>query len=180
MDLNDSTTLLALGALALGALDLALAAWYLVWMRRVRRAQRALLAGKQVDLVEFAVGMQARQEHVERVVEQAQAGLAVASRRIDRCFSRRSIVRYDAYADAGGRQSTSIALLDDEGTGLVVSAIQDRAYARVYVKDVAGGRASDVALSPEEQRAVEAAISNAEPARSRRGEPSPARSHSPT
>jgi hypothetical protein len=159
--LSDTTTLLALAGVALGVLNLLLALWYLVWMRRVRRAQRALLAGEQVDLVEFAVGMQARQEHVERVMLETQAALAAAQERIAGCLARQAIVRYDAYKDAGGRQSTTIALLDDRGRGLVVSAIQDRAYARVYVKEVERGHAADVALSPEEQQAVEAAQASA-------------------
>jgi hypothetical protein len=158
MDFGSPTTIVAIAALALAVIDLGLAAWYLVWMRRVRRAQRALLAGDQVDLVEFAVGMQARQEQVERVVADAQAALAAAQGRIDGCLSRQAVVRYDAYADAGGRQSTTIAVLDEHGTGLVLSAIQDRAYARVYVKDVAAGKASGVALSPEEQQAVDEAL----------------------
>jgi hypothetical protein len=80
-----------------------------------------------------------------------------AGARIDSCLQHRAIVRYDAYVDAGGRQSTSIALLDEQGSGLVVSAIQDRSYARIYVKDVALGASADVALSPEEQQAVDAA-----------------------
>jgi len=151
---------LALAGLAVAVLALVLAAWFLVWMRRVRRAQRALLAGENVDLVEFAVGMQARQEHVERVVQEAQGALAAAQSRIDRCLSRRAIVRYDAYAEAGGRQSSSIALLDENGTGLVVSAIQDRAYARLYVKDVRQGQPAEVALSPEERQAVDAALAH--------------------
>jgi hypothetical protein len=157
MDLSDSATLIALGAAALAVVDLGLAAWFLVWMRRVRRAQRALLAGENVDLVEFAVGMQTRQEQVERAAADVQAALAEAATRIDRCLSHRAIVRYDAYVDAGGRQSTSIALLDDRGSGVVVSAIQDRSYARIYVKDVALGSPAGVALSPEEQQAVDEA-----------------------
>jgi hypothetical protein len=157
MDLRDSATLIALGAVALAIIDLALAAWFLVWMRRVRRAQRALLAGENVDLVEFAVGMQTRQEQVERAAAEVQSALVAAGARIDRCLAHRALVRYDAYVDAGGRQSTSIALLDDRGSGVVVSAIQDRSYARIYVKDVSLGASADVALSPEEQQAVDAA-----------------------
>jgi Tfp pilus assembly protein PilN len=157
MSFRDSATLIGLGAAALAAIDLALAAWFLVWMRRVRRAQRALLAGENVDLVEFAVGMQARQEQVERAAADVQTALAAAKVRIDACLQHRAIVRYDAYVDAGGRQSTSIALLDERGSGVVVSAIQDRSYARIYVKDVSLGSSGDVALSPEEQQAVDAA-----------------------
>jgi hypothetical protein len=157
MNLRDTATLIALGASLLALIDLALAAWFLVWMRRVRHAQRALLAGENVDLVEFAVGMQTRQEQVERSSADVQAALVAAGLRIDACLQHRAIVRYDAFIDAGGRQSTSIALLDAHGSGLVVSAIQDRAYARIYVKDVALGLPADVALSPEEQEAVDAA-----------------------
>jgi hypothetical protein len=157
MNLSDSATLIALGAAALAIADLALAAWFLVWMRRVRHAQRALLAGENVDLVEFAVGMQTRQEQVERASAEVQAALVEAGTRIDGCLQHRAVVRYDAYVDAGGRQSTSIALLDALGSGLVVSAIQDRSYARIYVKDVSLGASADVALSPEEQQAVDAA-----------------------
>jgi hypothetical protein len=158
VDLGDTTTLIALGAAAGAAVDLMLVVWLLVWTRRIRRSQRALLAGENADLVEFAVGMQARQEHVERVVAEAQQALAAARQRIDQCYSRRAIVRYDALTDAGGRQSSSIALVDEHGTGIVISAIQDRAYARVYVKDVTAGKAGDVALSPEETQAVSAAL----------------------
>ena len=159
MDLTDATTLVAIAALVVAVVDLGLAAWFLVWMRRVRRAQRALLAGKNVDLVEFAVGMQARQEQVEEVVEGVRHALAHAEGRLDRSLAHRALVRYDAYADAGGQQSTTIALLDATGTGLVVSAIQDRAYARIYVKDVRDGGPAGVDLSPEERSAVERAMS---------------------
>ena len=68
-----------------------------------------------------------------------------------------AIVRYDAYEDTGGHQSASLALLDSARTGLVVTAIQGRDYARIYMKELDRGRAS-VALSPEEQEAVDRAM----------------------
>jgi Protein of unknown function (DUF4446) len=150
--------LLALAAIALALAGVALALWVVVWMRRVRRAQSALLSGGPVaDLVEFAVGMQARQELVERradeltaLVEQARIDVGGALRRI-------GLQRFDAYDGAEGLQSTALALLDATGDGVVVSAIQDSDSARVYVKRVRGGTAADVALGPEEQAAVAAA-----------------------
>ena len=48
-------------------------------------------------------------------------------------------------------------LLDAARTGVVLSAIQGRDYARIYVKELDQGRPS-VALSPEEQEAVERAM----------------------
>ena len=79
-------------------------------------------------------------------------------RRVDESVRNVSIVRYDAYEGTGGQQSASVALLDGERTGIVLSAIQGRDYARIYVKELDRGRAP-VALSPEEQEAVERAMS---------------------
>jgi hypothetical protein len=158
MNLHDSATLIALGAVALAIVDLALAAWFLVWMRRVRRAQRALLAGENVDLVEFAVGMQTRMEKVEDVVGKAVSEVSTQRKRLDSAYQRRALIRYDAIKDVGGRQSTTIAILDAHGSGIVVSAIQGRDYARLYVKDVVDGAAGSVELTPEERQAVDRAM----------------------
>ncbi len=163
-DLSDPATIVAVVAAGLAVLNLGLTLWILLWVRRVRTAQRALLAGKNVDLVEFAVGMQARMEHVEDVVAAAQAELGRAQRRIDGSVQRRALVRYDAIRDVGGNQSTSIALLDNSGTGVVISAIQGRDYARIYVKDVVERSAASIALTPEEEQAVKRAMAEPTPA----------------
>ena len=158
MDTSDPVVIVALVGGGLAVVDLLLALWFLRWMRRVRRAQEALLAGKNVDLVEFAVGMQTRMEHVESVVRRVDEDMALARRRIDGCHQRRALVRYDAIKDVGGHQSTSLALLDDGGSGLVISAIQGRDYARIYVKDVVSGAPGSIELTPEERQAVERAM----------------------
>ena len=154
----DATQTVAVAASALALLDLLLAIWFLRWMRRVRRAQEALLAGRNVDLVEFAVGMQTRMEHVEQVSALVSTEMARAHGRIDACYQRRALVRYDAIRDVGGHQSTSLALLDEGGNGLVVSAIQGRDYARIYVKDVVAREPGSIELTPEERQAVDRAM----------------------
>jgi hypothetical protein len=140
---------------ALAGIGLAWWAW--VKVRRVREAQRALIGGGRKDLVEFAVSLQARIDDLHRAVDEVAAGLARVDRRIDSTVGNTAIVRYDAYEDTGGHQSASLALLDSGRTGLVVTAIQGRDYARIYMKELERGRAS-VALSPEEQEAVERAM----------------------
>ncbi|TML22473.1 MAG: DUF4446 family protein [Actinobacteria bacterium] len=86
------------------------------------------------------------------------SGLSRVDRRVDGSVTNTAVVRYDAYEGTGGQQSASLALLDSTRTGTVVTAIQGRDYARIYVKDLDRGRSS-VALSPEEQEAVERAMS---------------------
>jgi hypothetical protein len=144
---------------AVAALLLTLAAY--LTLRRVRHAQLVLLGdGKgRDDLVDFAVALQGRIDDLHRAVDDVTTGLASLNRRVDDTVSKTAIVRYDAYENSGGHQSASIAMLDSSRTGVVLSAIQGRDYARIYVKELDRGRAS-VALSPEEEEAVERAMAS--------------------
>jgi hypothetical protein len=65
-----------------------------------------------------------------------------------------AMVRYDAFGDTGGKLSWSMALLDDNGDGVVLTSINSRADARTYAKEVRGF-ASEAKLSPEEDEAIE-------------------------
>ena len=126
-------------------------------LRAVRASQLVLLGGGKGDLVDFAVSLQGRIDDLHRAVDEIAAGLSRVDRRVDTAVSKTSLVRYDAYEGAGGHQSPSIALLDAGRSGVVLSAIQGRDYARIYVKELDRGRPS-VALSPEEEEAVERAM----------------------
>ncbi|HUC34773.1 MAG TPA: DUF4446 family protein [Gaiellaceae bacterium] len=148
---------IAIAAAALSVVALALAVAFFVQLRRVRRAQKVMIGNGTDDLVDFAVSLQARIDDLHRAVDEVAAGLSRIDKRVDGCLSHTSIVRYDAYEDAGGHQSASLAFLDAARSGVVVSAIQGRDYARIYVKELDRGRAS-VALSPEEQQAVDRAM----------------------
>jgi hypothetical protein len=156
--MSDTTiALVAIAAAAASGLALALAAAFYLTLRRVRKAQVVLLGTGKDDLVDFAVSLQARIDDLHRAVDEVAVALSRLDRRIDGSLSHTSIVRYDAYEGAGGHQSASLALLDAARSGVVVSAIQGRDYARIYAKELDRGRAS-VALSPEEQEAVNRAM----------------------
>jgi hypothetical protein len=148
---------IALGAAVAAGLALLLALAFYLTVRRIRRAQSVVLGDGKDDLVNFAVSLQARIDDLHRAVDEIAAGISRIDKRVDGCLSHTSIVRYDAYEDAGGHQSASLAFLDAARSGVVVSAIQGRDYARIYVKELDRGRPS-VALSPEEQEAVERAM----------------------
>lgn len=155
-----STNLAA--AVAAAAVLAALAALVLlglVWVRvrRLREAQRTLIGGSRKDLVEFTVALQGRIDDLHRAVDEIAAGLARVDRRAGEAVANSAIVRYDAYEDTGGHQSASLALLDGGRSGVVVTAIQGRDYARIYMKEVDHGKPA-IALSPEEQEAVERAM----------------------
>jgi Protein of unknown function (DUF4446) len=156
---SDVAGWLAIGAAAIALLALVLLVTILRDIRRLRAAQSVLLGGAQRDLADFAVSLQTRVDDLHRAVDEVAAAIARVDRRTDSTLGRTSVVRYDAYEGAGGRQSASVAFLDSNRSGVVISAIQGRDYARVYVKELDRGKAV-IALSPEEQEAVERAMAS--------------------
>jgi len=148
---------IAIAAAAAAVLGLAIALALHSRLRRVRAAQHTLLGSGGSDLVDFAVSLQGRIDGVHRTIDDVAAALARVERRVDATVSRLAVVRYDAYENTGGHQSASVALLDASRSGVVLSAIQGRDYARIYVKELDEGRAA-ISLSPEEQEAVERAM----------------------
>jgi hypothetical protein len=130
-------------------------------LRRLRAAQRAILGGRDQDLVAHAASLQhqfeALYDYVQEASERMEARMATAERRIDGSVAYRSLVRYDAYGEMSGRQSTSIALLDANQSGVVLSSIHHRDQARLYAKEVREGK-PELELSPEEDEAVKRAL----------------------
>ena len=156
MSTADTALLVAAVACALAVLMGLVTIYLFVQLRRMRRGQRLLLGADQHDLVEYAVGLLARVEHVESRADHVEQGLQQVTGRLDGVLQRWALLRYDALDGTGGRQSVSLALLDAGANGLILTAIQDREYARIYIKQVTAGE-SDLELSPEETRALEQA-----------------------
>jgi hypothetical protein len=150
---------IAIAAVAIAVIALALAYFFFDALRGVRRAQAVVLGSGRDDLVDFAVSLQARMDDLHRAVDEVASALVRVDKRIDGSLTHTAIVRYDAYEDAGGQQSASLAFLDATRSGIVITAIQGRDYARIYVKELDRGRAT-VALSPEEKEAVERAMAS--------------------
>ena len=163
--MDDLTTTQGIVAMAAAGVAVVALLWTIVnsvRLRRLRAAQRTVLGDGSADLVEHASTLQEAfiqlRDWLEETAERLDERMTDAERRIDGSVTHTSLVRYDAYGEMSGRQSTSLALLDSRRSGVVVSAIHHRDQARVYVKHMHEG-ASEVELSPEEIEAVETAMS---------------------
>ena len=153
-----TASVIAAGAVVVAVAAVVIAVLAYQKLQAILRAQEVLLGGDgKQDMVDFAVSLQGRVEDLHRAFDELAEALARVDRRVDTALSRTALIRYDAYEDTGGHQSASMAMLDSARSGIVLTAIQGRDYARVYVKQLDRGRTS-IALSPEEQQAVERAM----------------------
>jgi hypothetical protein len=161
-ELTTTTGIVALAAAGLALVVLIFAIVLAVKMRRVREAQSAVLGdlGKR-DLVTHAEQINSGFVQLRDWVEDAHAKLdermRIDEERTDACIAHVALVRYDAYGEMSGQQSSSLALLDTRRSGVVVSSILHREQARVYVKQIHEGQ-SQLELSPEEQEAIDTAL----------------------
>jgi Protein of unknown function (DUF4446) len=172
--LTDTQGIVAIAGAAVALLALLGCVWLGATVRRMRRAQRLLLGGREEgDVIAHAAAMQqafeALRDYVEETAQRLDARLAGVETALHGTLAHRALVRYDAYNELSGQQSMSIALLDDEHSGIVLSCIHHRDQARVYGKQVRAGR-GELELSPEEAEAVRLALSDDAHAPSQAGE----------
>ncbi len=160
-DLSSTAGIVAIAAGAVAIVTLLLSLGLAFRLRRVRADQRAVLGEDREDLVAHAASLQSQFEALSQYVQDAASRLdermQIAEQRLDGAVAYRALVRYDAYGEMSGRQSTSIALLDATRSGVVLSSIHHRDQARLYAKQVHRGEA-ELELSPEEDEAIRLAL----------------------
>ena len=166
-ELSSTTGIVALAAAGLALIALFAVAFLVRALRRVRGDQKVILGGSAPqDLVAHAAeldrGFGSLNDYVSDVTARLDERLSTAETRLDGAVAFHGLVRYDAYNEMSGRQSTSIALLDSNGSGIVISSIHHRDQARLYAKQVVEGRAQ-LELSPEEEEAMRVALAGEVP-----------------
>jgi hypothetical protein len=104
-----------------------------------------------------------RIERIEQAVRTLNGTDRKQQYQIDGSVRRVALLRYDAFEDVGGRLSFSCAMLDEHGTGVVITSINGRQETRVYAKPVTA-RTSSYNLSAEEEEAIRQAMAEHEQA----------------
>jgi Protein of unknown function (DUF4446) len=160
-DLSSTAGIVAIAAAAVAVVALISTVALAFRLRRVRSDQRVVLGDRRQDLVEHAAALEAQFEalsgYVQDAADRLDTRMRVAEDRLDGAVAYRALIRYDAYGEMSGRQSTSIALLDSRRSGVVLSSIHHRDQARLYAKQVYEGQ-GELELSPEEDEAIKLAL----------------------
>ena len=161
--ITDTQGIVAIAAAAVAVIALIACGALAMTVRRLRRSQQLVIGERgERDVVAHAADMQDAFEALRSTSRTSRrawtGGLAGAETALHGAIAHRALVRYDAYNELSGQQSMSIALLDDARSGIVLSCIHHRDQARVYAKQVHGGR-GELELSPEEAEAVRLALS---------------------
>ncbi len=120
------------------------------------RLERLLKGGNGKSLESTIMALQEKVKNLEAHASATDSALTDANRRLKRSVQGVSVKRFDPFQNAGGQQSFATALLNEEGSGVVVSGIHARDGVRVYAKEVSGFK-SERELSEEETGAIQSA-----------------------
>jgi hypothetical protein len=151
---------MAVIVLGIGIVLLWLIALQILWIRQQARL-RKLFRGRSVSMMEDIIT-----QHGEELVTLSQRGdgadrrIASNGERLQHSISRVHLVRFNPFGAGGADQSFSLALLDENGDGVVISSLQSgEGGTRVYGKAISKG-GSEYRLSPEEERAITEAMNS--------------------
>ncbi len=126
-------------------------------LQRYQRNQHVIMGSRgTVDIIEHVTALDEKLVNMRVALEDLTLAARDHDVRLDSSFSRVGIVRFDAYQDLGGRQSTAVAMLNSLGDGVVITTVVSRDFARMYVKLLKEG-VPDIPLAPEESEALEEA-----------------------
>lgn len=150
-----NSTLLVVGVAAGFAAWLGIISFLLIRMiSHYNRLSKGVTKAGLLDTLEAVLGtlqqLKVRSESQEKATRMLEADGALHVQKI-------GIVRFNPFADTGGAQSFSVALLDGKNSGVVLTSLYARAGNRWYVKEVISGRGKEVALSKEEESAIDKA-----------------------
>jgi len=156
--LRDVAPYLAVFATVAAVVLAGLVVWLTLTARHLQAGQRVVLGPHgQRDLVEHTEMLEEQVRNLRDAVEMLTGSVEDYRHDLDGSLSNLSLVRFNAFSDTGGEQSSSMALLDNYRSGVVITVIATRETARLYVKHLSFGR-SDRELSPEEAEAVKRAV----------------------
>lgn len=129
----------------------------IVAVLNARKARQQLLifrgTASESDILAAGVMQVERVDDLAEKVARLGQSVVVAQRDVAAALRHIAVVRYNATGDMGGQYSFSMAMLDDEANGIVITSIQGHAMARTYSKTIVKGK-SDTVLSPEETEAI--------------------------
>lgn len=122
-----------------------------------RRRLRAFMNGRDGSNLEEALLMLTdKVAMIEETLKAHKEGLEYIDERVKRSIRGYSLVRYDAYDNAGGEQSFASGLLDEHGDGYVLSVITNRSHVGVYAKKIIDGKPETNLTTEEKQALIEA------------------------
>ena len=127
-------------------------------LKTLKRRVDSLTRGKDTESMEdIILSYLQRVESLEEGEEITRAALTAIKDNLKITYQKKGLVKYDAFREMSGALSYSLALLDKENNGVLISSMYSREGCYTYAKDIVNGE-SKINLSEEEAEALKQAM----------------------
>lgn len=134
-----------------------------VSVSRMRKNQQELFSGKSgTDLEKVILDHGQNLKELDKDIQDLYGISNKINNLASRSVHKVGVIRFNPFKDLGGDQSFSIALLDGQNSGVIISGLHTREGNRVYAKPVEKGKAVKHPLTEEELEAIKKAEAGAE------------------
>lgn len=127
-------------------------------IRKMRRKYEAMMSKSGVeDLESLLIDLRNHGDMLEETQRKHKTMIEAAQVKLRGMKSKVAVKRYNAFGERGNDLSFSIAIIDDNQNGVVLTSLHNRENSYVYSKPLEGGE-SQYPLSPEEKEAITLAL----------------------
>lgn len=129
--------------------------------KKINRLSQSFFAGKNGNDLEIVMDNQFKQiQKLDKDTKELFDGYEKIFNIASKGIQKVGLLRYNPFKDMGGNQSFSIAMLDRDNSGLVISTLATRDGVRVFSKSIVAGECTDFPLLEEEKKAIKIARSS--------------------
>jgi len=118
------------------------------------RYKKMMTTSEGADLEQLLTNNASKIKRSLAEIERIDGEISAIKNIMDRAITRVAIVRYDAFEDISSDLSFSIALLDDNNSGIIISALNGRDSSSTYAKPIENGISTKYKLSKEEEQVL--------------------------
>jgi len=130
----------------------------LLWILMIEIRLKRIFAGtKARNLEEMIVVVGKKISQMEEMQEKTDKHLVIVDDRLNKSIRNVETIRFNPFVDAGSNQSFAIALMNDEGNGVVMSSLYARDRMSIFAKPIVKGK-SEFELSSEEKEVLNKAV----------------------
>lgn len=131
----------------------------MVRFQKLKKRYEKFSQGRNAKSLEEEIGTMFEQNKtIKEQTDKNRRDIKVLYKSLESAFQKIGLVRYDAFAQMGGKLSFALCLLDEKNNGFLINSVQNAEGCYTYSKEIIGG-VCDIALSEEEQKALSKAMS---------------------
>ena len=127
-------------------------------LSKLQKRYVKFMKGKEGKSLEQNIaGLYDDNEYIKQEAEKNRKDIKEIQKRMEYCYQKLGVVKYDAFSQMGGQLSFCLALLNEKDDGFILNSVQSSEGCYTYTKEVKKGECA-ITLGEEEKKALDQAM----------------------